>query len=153
MAEFTAGEHTYRTVKLNVREQLQLLRVLSPLSGSIIEIMVNNDADNPAPPIMLMVPLLKGFHDMSEDDLDTLLNKCFASVQRREGGNGSAIWGPVLYNMAAKRFVYDDVAIGDLFIICWNVIQENLGGFFGIGSATASNNITSTQATGPMSPG
>jgi hypothetical protein len=154
MAEFETSGHVYRTDKMNVREQLHLLRGLGPLLGPIVQMALatgNTGVHAVERQVAFMVPFFEAFNKMEEDDVDVLVNRCFAVTHRREGGNGSAVWGPPLYSKTGGRFQYDDIDLGELTLICWNVIQENLGGFFAIGQASPATNIVTQLPTG--SPG
>ena len=81
---------------------------------------------------------------MEQKDVDALVNRCFSVTRRRvAGGNGTSQYGPPMFT--GQRDQYEDLSIGDLMTICWEVIQENLGGFF----ATASRPAAETT---PLSP-
>lgn len=150
MAEFEVGGRHYRTSKMNAREQLHLLRGLGPLFGPMVQMALIDPSEQSVATRQLafMVPFFEAFAEMKQQDVDVLLNKCLSVTRRSEGSNGATNWGPPLWNAAAGREQYDDIDLSSLMTICWNVIQENLGGFFAIGSATPDNSIA-TQA-GPV---
>jgi hypothetical protein len=153
MAEFETGGFVYRTTKMNAREQMHLLRAIAPLSGAIVAILVENSNLDPGAPeatrnIAMMIPLFQAFAKMDEKETDLLVNKCFAYAQRREGANGSSVWGPPLFSSMASRDQYNDIDLGSLFTICWNVVQDNLGGFFGIGAVSPISSIPTAQPQG-----
>jgi hypothetical protein len=153
MAEFDTGGHHYRTTKMPAREQLHLLRGLGPIFGPMVQLALvdRGDMDGAARQLAFMVPFFEAFAQMEEADVNRLLNKCLSVTRRREGANGTTTYGPPLWNASAAREQYDDMDLGSLMTVCWEVIQENLGGFFAIGSNPS---ITNTLAEAPAaSPG
>jgi len=145
MAEFETGGNYYRTEKMNARDQLHLLRGLGPLFGPMAHAaMMDVSGEEAARRIALMIPFFEAFSKMDQKDVDALVNRCFMVTRRRiSGGNGTSQYGPPLF--VGARDQYEDLSIGDLMTICWEVIQENLGGFF----ATASRQEAGTT---PLSP-
>jgi hypothetical protein len=135
MAEFETGGFTYRCGKMSAREQLHLLRGLGPLLGPMVQMALTQSVGEATPverQLAFMVPFFEAFAHMSEEEVNTLVNKCFAVTHRREGTNGSNIWGPPLRTPGASQDQYSDIDLNALMTICWTVIQENLGGFFAI---------------------
>jgi hypothetical protein len=134
MAEFDSGGHHYRTDKMNARDQLHLLRGLGPLFGPMARAaMFEVSADEVARRMSLMIQFFEAFAKMEEKDVNTLVNRCMSVTRRREsGGNGTSLYGAPLFN--GSRDQYEDLGIGDLMTVCWEVVQENLGGFFAIAS-------------------
>jgi hypothetical protein len=134
MAEFESGGQHYRSEKMSAREQLHLLRGLGPLFAPMARAAMMEVSGNEATRrVDLMIPFFEAFSKMEERDVNTLVNKCFAVVRRRVGGgNGTSQYGPPMFT--GQRDQYEDLSLGDLMTICWEVVQENLGGFFAIGS-------------------
>jgi hypothetical protein len=145
MAEFETGGHTYRTTKMNAREQLHLLRGLGPLFGPMVQLSLvePDNASDAARQLAFMIPFFDTFARMERKEVDELVNKCFAATRRREGGNGSSVWGPPLFG---SRDQYEDIDLTSLMTICWEVVQENLGSFFAIGRAPPVNDIATQMA-------
>lgn len=154
MAEFETGGHTYRTDKMNAREQLHLLRGLGPLFGPMVQLALVDAGDTSAAARQLafMVPFFEAFAKMEEHEVNVLVNKCLAVTRRREGANGTQTWGPPLFSVSAGRDQYADIDLTSLMTICWQVIQDNLGGFFAIGSEQPGSAMATIQ-TPPGSPG
>jgi hypothetical protein len=155
--EFETGGHTYRVDKMNAREQLHLMRGLGPLFGPMVQLaMVPGGPagmDVASRQLGFMLPFFDAFADMEEDKVNILVNKCLSVTRRREGSNGSTTWSPPMWNAAAGREQYTDLTLADLMAVCWNVIQENLGGFFDIGSvASTSDTGTTPTETSPGLP-
>jgi hypothetical protein len=145
MAEFETGGNYYRTDKMNARDQLHLLRGLGPLFAPMASAaMMEISGDEAVRRVHLMIPFFEAFSKMEERDVNTLVNKCFAVTRRRvAGGNGTSQYGPPLFT--GQRDQYEDLSLGDLMTVCWEVVQENLGGFFAIASGPA-------PAPTPLSP-
>jgi len=149
MAEFEAGGHVYRTDKMNARDQLHLLRGLGPLLGPMVQMaLINAEGTSDARRIAVMGPFFESFAKMEENEVNLLVNKCFAVAHRREGTNGANTWGPPLWNAASGRDQYNDYDLMTLVTICWHVIQDNLGGFFAIGQGLPTSGIAA-QPTPP----
>lgn len=146
MAEFETGGHSYRTRKMSARDQLHLLRGLGPLFGPMVQMALTSGEggmDQTTRTMLFLTPFFEAFAKMEQHEVDTLVNKCLSVTMRRIGENGSSSYGPPLFNMSAGREQFDDIDIGSLMTICWEVIQENLGGFF----ATGSNPLIGAGAT------
>lgn len=137
MAEFETGGNYYRTEKMNARDQLHLLRGLGPLFGPMARVaMLDATPEDGARRIALMIPFFEAFSKMEQKDVDALVNRCFMVTRRRiSGGNGTSQYGPPLFG--GQRDQYEDLSLGDLMTICWEVVQENLGGFFATASPQA----------------
>src|SRR4051794_11832532 len=148
MAEFEIGGVSYRTSKMSARDQLHLLRGLGPLFGPMVQMAMTTSEggmDAVTRQMLFLTPFFEAFAKMEQVDVDTLVNRCLAVTRRRIGENGSQSYGPPLFNMQAGREQFDDIDISGLMKICWEVIQENLGGFF----VTGSNPLI---GTGPAQP-
>lgn len=143
MAEFDTGGNHYRTDKMSARDQLHLLRGLGPLFAPMARAaLLEVSGDEATRRVDLMIPFFEAFSKMEERDVNTLVNKCFGVVRRRvSGGNGTSQYGPPMFT--GQRDQYEDLSLGDLMTICWEVVQENLGGFFATAPGSA------IQATPP----
>lgn len=137
MAEFETGGNTYKTEKMSARDQLHLLRGLGPLFAPMAQIALSGTSSDAIGRLSFMVPFFEAFSKMEQKDVDTLVNRCFAVTRRRVATNGAAQWSPPLWSGARDQ--YEDLDLGSLMTICWEVIQENLGGFFAIGTAPESD--------------
>jgi hypothetical protein len=141
MSEFETGGQHYRTDKMSARDQLHLLRGLGPLFAPMARAaLLEVSGDEATRRVDLMIPFFEAFSRMEEKDVNTLVNKCLGVVRRRvSGGNGSSQYGPPL--ITGQREQYEDLSLGDLMTICWEVVQENLGGFFATASGPATGII------------
>jgi hypothetical protein len=146
MAEFETGGNHYRTDKMSARDQLHLLRGLGPLFAPMARAaLLEVSGDEATRRLDMMIPFFEAFSKMEEKDVNTLVNKCFAVVRRRvSGGNGTSQYGPPMFT--GQRDQYEDLSLGDLMTICWEVVQENLGGFF----ATAPGSETAAIPPSPL---
>ena len=137
MSEFESSGNFYRTDKINAREQLHLLRALGPLFAPMARAsMMDVGVDEVTRRMSLMISFFEAFSKMEEKDVNGLVNRCFMVTRRRgSGGKGTSQYGPPMFN--GTRDQYEDLTIGDLMTICWEVIQENLGGFFATASRPA----------------
>lgn len=152
MAEFETGGHRYRTDKMNARDQLHLLRSLGPLFAPMARAAVmETSADEATRRIDLMIPFFDAFSKMEKKEVDGLVDRCFSVTRRGVGGNGHTQFGPPLHTGARDQ--YEDLSLGDLMTVCWEVIQENLGGFFATASAPETATIQPSPAftMGPAS--
>jgi hypothetical protein len=152
MAEFDTGGHHYRTEKMSARDQLHLLRGLGPLFAPMARAaMLEVSGDEATRRLDMMIPFFEAFSRMEEKDVNVLVSKCLAVVRRRvTGGNGASQYGPPMFT--GQRDQYEDLSLGDLMTICWEVVQENLGGFFATASAPdQSNTQPSPLLATPMS--
>jgi hypothetical protein len=152
MAEFETGGFLYRTTKMPARDQLHLLRGLGPLLGPMVQMALsqsNTDVNPVERQLAFMVPFFEAFAEMDESAVNTLVNKCFAVTNRREGTNGANIWGPPLRALGAGQDQYSDIDLNSLMTICWTVIQENLGGFFDMGAGTGTS-VSAPRPTPPL---
>jgi hypothetical protein len=154
MAEFESGGFHYRTDKMNARDQLHLLRALGPLFAPMARAAImETTADEATRRLDMMIPFFEAFSKMEKREVDGLVDRCFGVVRRRvAGGNGNSQYGPPLFT--GSRDQYEDLGLGDLMTVCWEVVQENLGGFFatgqGLGTAATQPSLVPV-ATHPTS--
>jgi len=129
MVEFTVGGHRYRTSKMNARDQLQLMRSLGPLFPAMARVaMLEMSADESLRRLDMLAAFMDAFSKMERDKVDGLVTQCFVNCSRLVGGNGAGPEQPV--RLWQGRDLFEDLDVASLVQICWEVIQENLGGFF-----------------------
>jgi hypothetical protein len=133
MAEFDIDGHTYRTTKMNGREQFHLLRKLGTMAGIFSRFVRLDLPPNEAMRNMTVIMAFwEEFSKLTEAQADDLLSHCLSHTRRLAGGNGA---GPqVALPMFQGRDMFEDLDIMVLMRICIEVIRENLGSFFPIGS-------------------
>jgi len=159
MAEFRVGEHSYRSRKLNLRQQWHVFRRLGPVMGPIAHLLTMqppdpNDTEAIDRQMDAIMPFLNALARMPEEDVNYVLSTCLAVTQRAQGGNGA---GPVawadVWNAAAGREMFEDIDFGVSAQIVWNVIQENLAGFSSIRPLPMAAQDTVQPPTALTSPG
>jgi hypothetical protein len=156
VAEFeVTGGQRYKTTKMSVREQLKLLQNLGPLFPPLMQLQaqaasLGGEPGNVMAQPLLVAPFFEAFASMSEQELDRIVNRCFAVTRRGVAANGATVWGPPLWGGARDQ--YDDIGLDALFMIVWEVIMENLGGFFGIGTRPVPDPASIPTPTSPASP-
>jgi len=136
--EFPIDGQNYRSSKLDPKQQFHIARRLMPLlealrdgaqdvkpnaSGEAPEV-AESPADGADDPIIKK--LVASVADMSQQDCDYILDTCLSVVSRQQGN----AWVKV-YNDRAKAFQFADIGLQTMLAIAQNVIEENLGGFFG----------------------
>jgi hypothetical protein len=132
MAEFESGGYRYRTDKMNARDQLHLLRSLGPLFAPMARAAImETSSDEATRRLDMMIPFFEAFSKMEKREVDGLVDRCFSVTRRAVGSNGTTTYGPPLFT--GSRDQYEDLGLGDLMTVCWEVVQENLGGFFATG--------------------
>ena len=157
MAEFRVGEHTYRSRKLNARQQLHVVRRLGPVLGPMIQLALmpsSEDPDEMERQMAIAIPFLDAVAKMPEEDVNYVINVCMSVTQRMQGGNGSGptTWAEV-WNVAAQREMFEDIDMGTLLQITWNVVQDNLGGFSAIRQTPSVARDTNQTQLPPASAG
>lgn len=152
MSEFETGGFGYRTDKMNARDQLHLLRALGPLFAPMARAAImETSADEATRRLDMMIPFFEAFSKMDKREVDGLVDRCFSVTRRRvSGGNGQSQYGPPLFT--GQRDQYEDLTVGDLMTVCWEVVQENLGGFFAIGQGLGTPTIQPSPSPQPPIP-
>jgi hypothetical protein len=133
MAEFEIEGQIYRTVKMNGREQFQLLRKLGHMAGIFSRFAQVDLAPNEVMRMLaFVVAFMQEFSQLSEQQSNDLLTHCLTYTRRLVGGNGTGHLVPT--PMYQGRDMFEDADIMVLMRICIEVVRENLGGFFPIGT-------------------
>jgi hypothetical protein len=73
----------------------------------------------------MMAPMVEGMSQMAEEDVDYIVQRCVAVVQRNQG---PSIWAPI-WNNNAKAMMFEDIDGMQLLRISIIVMQENLANF------------------------
>jgi hypothetical protein len=74
-----------------------------------------------------LAPLLDSLAAMNNADVEEVLGLCLGACQRLVN---DSVWADV-WNQQANRVMYEDIDLVVAVEIAKNVMQENLGGFFG----------------------
>ena len=126
MAEFTIGEVSYRTTKLNARQQWNIARRIAPLLSGAGDLLKALDAGAPASDVDYFAafgPLANALAGLSDEASDYVLNTCMRATTRLAGEQ----WRPVM--TPDGTLMWQDVDMKVMLVIAWNVLQESLGGF------------------------
>ncbi len=121
MAKFTVADHEYMAAPLDTFKQLHVVRRLAPVLGMLVVIKKDMLKLEDA-----FAPLVEGLARMSDADCDFVVHNCLAVCQRKV--EGTETWGPI-FNMSAKRMMYEDIGLAQMLEIAFHVLQENLGDF------------------------
>jgi hypothetical protein len=133
MADFEIDGHTYRTVKMNGREQFQLLRKLGHMAGLFSRFAVMDLPPNETLRMLaFVVAFMQEFSQLTEQQSNDLLTHCLIYTRRLVGGNGTGLAVPT--PMYQGRDMFEDADMMVLMRICIEVVRENLGGFFPTGT-------------------
>ncbi len=131
--QLTIDDITYKTGQLSPRHQFHVLRRLAPILANmqgIVSVLAavkaargeeGSTADSMA---MMMGPLAKGLADMTDADVDYIINTCCAAARRKEGEG----WAPLM-SPDGQQFMYP-LKMSDMLKIVNETVQGNLGNFF-----------------------
>lgn len=130
MAEFSIGEKTYRTAKLNARQQWNVTRRLAPLmaaAGDMLKLLSPDaamaDGTPPSDYFAAMKPLADAMSSLSDEDSDYILNTCMKATMRKSGER----WVPII---TGDQLLFEDIDMAAMLRTAQEVLQESLGGFF-----------------------
>lgn len=120
------GPHTYLIGKLDAFAQLHVARRLAPLFTSLQKLPTGMEAKDAS--LEMFQPLVDALAQMSDTDVEYVLVKCLAVVQRKVPGTAATV---AVWNSAAKRPQFDDVDLSVMLQLCAQVIMRSIGGFLG----------------------
>ena len=126
MYEFQAGAHFYRSDRIPVLKQNQLVRRLAPFlsaAAGVYDLMKKGGDQIEA----VMGPLGKAFAEMSDADVEYIQNACLAVVSRRDD-TAPGKWARM--SAGGGALMFDDIDLMELNTIVVNVLKDNLAGFF-----------------------
>lgn len=139
MAQFTVGDHVYQSDRIGAIDQFNISRRLTPVVVALVPLInlgatpeeisaaIGSDLAKNA---RLIEPALEAISKMSDDDVQFILSKTLSKVQRGVKDPVTAVvmaWSPL---WGAGGLQYDDLSMPDMIRIVWNVLSEQLGGFF-----------------------
>lgn len=155
MIEFTINNYEYRTKRMDAFKQLHVSRRILPLLAKIPEMLgltledILTAPDDAAKAVTTRLNninldvIADGLVGLKQDDVDYILNTCLEHARIKDGKGAG--WAPVMRN---GDLMYDHIGMREMIGIAFNVIKDNLGGFFG-GSAptsTAADGATATKS-------
>lgn len=120
MVEFKVGEHEYRSEKIDVFKQNNIVRRLTPFLTSFASVFDKIKAD----PMAALEPLGKAFASMSDQDMEYVLTTCLAACMRKQGDTWIRVYLP------NGGLNCEDIDLLQMHMIVFNVLKDNLSGFF-----------------------
>jgi hypothetical protein len=126
------------------------MRALGPLFPAMARVaMLEMTADESLRRLDMLAAFMDAFSKMDRDKVDGLVTQCFQNCGRVIGGNGA---GPVqTLKLWQGRDLFEDMDVATLIQICWEVIQENLGGFFATVRGPETSTLPSSAPATPAS--
>lgn len=125
--EFEINGNTYRSAKLDAFAQFHIARRLAPVQAALFKAgteassLSEQQAGEKA-----MAGLAEAVAGMPDADCDFVLAKCLGVVQRKQDSGWSNITAA-----GGKAMTFSDIDMMTMLLITRQVIEENLGGFFG----------------------
>jgi hypothetical protein len=115
--EFEVGGHTYTVKKMDARTQLKLSKRLAPILKALLD---RRDE-------VLMANVLSTLHELSDEDLDFVLDLCLLYLLRK---NPQGMFGPVMVQNGG--IMHNDIREDPMLQLelAGIVIREDLGDFF-----------------------
>jgi hypothetical protein len=120
MAEFSIGDHNYKSGRMNARQQFHVSRRLAPIFSGLADAIGDDGAPTDLNAIATAISSLP------DADCDYVLNACMGVTHRQVGGG--AAWGSIMTPTGA--ILFDDIDMIVMVHIAWEVLRDNLGGFF-----------------------
>ena len=129
MAEFSVGEHQYRSEMMDARLQLHVARRLMPVLPSFREMLIA-DPEDPMSQLKALQPLAEAIAAMKDSDVDYILDACMRHtfMAQKHGANGDIAGWTRLWNEAAGRAQFK-MDMNEMLQIARALIVENIGGF------------------------
>lgn len=137
MAEFEAQGHLYRTRKLNTFDQLFVIKrlsgaVKSALTPDLIKLLQQEHGKkNIENPYQFFGAILDAASKMPDADFEWIINTCYKAALRADDNKvkGQHVWHPLM--SAGGQHMFQDIGPLEAVQICYQVLEENLGSFFG----------------------
>jgi hypothetical protein len=139
LTQFVVGDHVYQSDKIGAIDQFNISRRLTPVVlgvaplinlGSTPEEIAASIGSDLTKYVGLMAPTLEALSKMSDEDVQYVLSKTLSKVQRgvKDPVTGAVVaWSPL---WGSGGLQYEDLSMPDMVRIVWNVLSEQLGGFF-----------------------
>lgn len=115
--EFEVNGVRYRSGKLNAKQQFHVARRLFPLLSG-----VGSDPNVSFDKVIGGISM--GIATIPDADCDYVIDTCMSVVQRKQGES----WANV-YNVAARRYMFEDIDLAAMLKITAEVIREFIGPF------------------------
>jgi hypothetical protein len=131
--EKTVFGHLYLIGRLDAIQQFHVMRRLGAVSSGLGEGIARLQRSGGARKLLdtggegaldVISPLLIAVGEMSQENVDYVLDTCLGVVQRQEG---KIAWSPI---RVSGKMMYPDVDMPAMVMIVWHVLEFNLKGFF-----------------------
>ena len=131
----TVEGHTYSIGRLSAMTQFHVARRIGPMvSSGILSLALLKGGASKEEMLMAATPALNVLSQMTDEQSEYVIGACMAAVKREVGGKWAPVTAP---NTSAMMF--DDIDMGTLLHLTWEVIQHNLASFLkGLGAPTTS---------------
>ena len=144
MREVELDGFKYRTGALNAFEQYHVFRKLAPLFSGMGESFTqlpamprgeNGELSEQIPPgfWQALAPVAEALSKMSMEDSEYVLGTCLKTCTRlNEMGQWARVAAP------NGQPMFDDIGLMTMLNLCYEVVNDNLGNFFGVGTPNGS---------------
>lgn len=131
MKEIEVGGHTYQVGRLNVFDQLTVVKRLGPLISSLMKTSATargaDAGEDVRSVLMRVVPdIAAGLSELKDEDAILVVKKCLAKVSRQEGPG----WKNVIASGPSQSLMYEDIDLRQMLELTWAVIESSLETFF-----------------------
>lgn len=140
MVDFTINGINYRTIrKIDVFRQNNIVRRLLPALGGVASSVIasgatdlgSDEAKTLATTIAEEIfanlgPITKAIASMTDDDSNYIFQSCLSVVSRQN--EGAVSWSNVM--LPTGQLIFEDIDLATLYRLVWEVLRENLSGFF-----------------------
>lgn len=127
--EFEVGGHKYTSVKMDVFDQLHVLRKLGPMLARIGPAFIANTSTLANPMDILngaeIGPAIEALSTMPEADCNYVIEKCLAVTKRFQPPSS---W-VTIFNVQARRLQFEDINLQSMLQITMRVLADNLANF------------------------
>ena len=126
-AEFEVAGHKYRAGRLDAMTQFHVTRRLGPalvVAGVTFKMMQEGMRTTLEDWVAVAGPIMEVVSKMSDTDVDYIIFRCLAVVQRRDGDR----WAPVL-TQDRDALMYQDLDMAEMLRLTVEVLRGNLANF------------------------
>jgi hypothetical protein len=136
MKETNVAGADYQIGKLDAFKQFHIFAKLAPIFASLgagasefKELPVSSNGERDLGPVLKVfaVPLANAIADMNDEQRDKLIYVCLGCVSKKVNGQ----WAPVKAS-GSNALMFADIDGATLMMLTFEVIKENLSGFFSL---------------------
>jgi hypothetical protein len=145
VAEFTIKDTQFRTDKMDAMAQAHLVRRLLPIVSTLASLgKLKGAIDNPEIAKEAFQPVANALSELSDENFNYIIAACMRKVQMRQGERWVLVW-----NVPAARPQFDTIDLPLMMQLVFNVIQDNLAGFFPAGPSPLSELLSKGPTSNP----